>query len=220
MIHRSAVEQQAAVRIPDLVPAILSTRQDGVVHEGPIQLQYNAFMCLPLHLLLARLDRLQVDLPVACEEKILAIRGPNYGVDCMGHLRQRRAEHPTSGPHLHSAVLSRRCYGASVPAPFDMDDSPLMRFDLLLLAASLRHEPEGAVGTAQAEEVVIALMIGHSSHSGAECIQVAYLPDGCTLCVPSPDGFVITAGNQLVLFVLLGPAYRSNNRSVLRHLIL
>mmetsp|Transcript_31829 Transcript_31829/g.91346 ORF Transcript_31829/g.91346 Transcript_31829/m.91346 type:complete len:245 (+) Transcript_31829:1244-1978(+) len=106
MVHGRAAEEQPAIRVPDLVLAVLAARENCVVHKGPVDHQHNAVVALPFDLLLAGLDGLEVDLVLAGEEQVLRVRGPDHGVDGVRHLREGRPQHAAAGPDLHRAVLA------------------------------------------------------------------------------------------------------------------
>mmetsp|Transcript_85088 Transcript_85088/g.259975 ORF Transcript_85088/g.259975 Transcript_85088/m.259975 type:complete len:205 (+) Transcript_85088:1610-2224(+) len=191
VVQRRAAKQGAAVGVPDLVLAILAARQDRVVHERPIQLHDEAVVRLPLRLLLARLDGLQVDLRLAAEQDVLAVRRPAHRIDRARHLRQRRPQHAAPRPDLDRAVLARGGDGGAVVTPLQRDDGAFMGLDPSLLAPHLVHEPKGAIRAAQRERVVAP---GHPRHGRAVRVEVArQLAHWDALDAPLPHGLVVAA---------------------------
>mmetsp|Transcript_8831 Transcript_8831/g.26092 ORF Transcript_8831/g.26092 Transcript_8831/m.26092 type:complete len:280 (+) Transcript_8831:1241-2080(+) len=142
VVQGRAGEEPPAVRVPDVVAAVLAGGEDRVVHVGPIDGSHDAVVRLPLHLLLPGLNGLQVDLVAAGEEEVLAVGRPTDRVDRAGHLGQGGAQHAAARPDLDGAVLPGRGDGGAVVVPLQGDDGASVGVHLLLLAPALTHQSE------------------------------------------------------------------------------
>mmetsp|Transcript_58175 Transcript_58175/g.127551 ORF Transcript_58175/g.127551 Transcript_58175/m.127551 type:complete len:349 (-) Transcript_58175:60-1106(-) len=216
VLQGSTRELQTAIRIPNLVLAILAPGEDEVGDRTPVNLKHHSVVSLPLGLLLTGLDGLETDLLLGSEQDVLTVGGPSHTVDRVGQLGNCGPQHPTSRPNLQCPVLPRRGQSGAIIVPPAADHSTSVSIHLLLFSSRSRNQAEGTIGAGQRERVRLPFATRYPVHVRAIGIDSADLPFVRPLDVPLLDGLVIRAGEELVLFVgVLAPPHGCDHGSVL-----